>query len=137
MRLTARTWIALASICALPAVALAAGTSARVLVPSCAGAQYKPHKLTLSCDGSNYLGQLTWSTWTRKRSMGTGIDHVNDCQPDCASGHFTGYPVTVTLSRPGTCPHLRLKAFRHILLTYGAQHPGSGRTDSGPLACPL
>jgi hypothetical protein len=127
----------LLALVAAPTVALAAGGSSRVLAPGCATTQYKPKKLILGCDGSNYLKSLTWTSWTRKRATGSGIDEVDDCMPDCASGHFHAYPASVTLSRPGRCPHLKHRVFRHIDLTYGTEHPPGRPTDSGPLACPV
>ena len=120
-----------------PAVALAGAGGTRVLVPGCAKAQYKPRKLILGCDGSNYLKALTWTSWTAKRATGSGINEVDDCTPDCASGHFHAYQASVTLSRPRRCAHLRHMVFRHIALTYGTDHPPGRPTDSGPLACPV
>ena len=132
----ARVALTLLALVATP-VALAAGGSHRVLVPGCAKAQYKPKKLILGCDGSNYLKALTWTSWSSKGAAGRGVDEVNDCRPDCASGHFHPYPVSVALSRPARCAHFRPMLFRHMVLTYGTEHPPGRPTDSGPLACPV
>lgn len=138
MGLTRLTRLAvLLTLLALPVVALAASGSGRVLVPNCNKAQYKPKELTLACgDGSNFIRSLKWSSWTRTRASGTGVDEVNDCTPDCAAGRFKGYPVSVTLSKPKSCRNVKQKVFGHILETYGGSHPGRGRAQGGPLPCP-
>src|SRR5437588_2713424 len=133
---TVRISLTLVALTAVPAVALAAGGSGRVLVPGCVRAHYKPRRLILGCDGSNYLKALTWSSWTTRRASGRGIDEINDCMPDCASGHFHAYPVAVKVSRPGRCARITHKVFRHFEFVYGSQHPRGGRIQSGPLPCP-
>jgi hypothetical protein len=45
-------------------------------------------------------GRLTWSAWTNIEAKGSGAIWLNDCLPDCASGAFTAYPVTVHASEP-------------------------------------
>jgi hypothetical protein len=124
-------------LAAASAAAIAATTSGRVLVPGCLKAHFKPTQLMLGCDGSNYLKGLKWTKWTHKHATATAIDEVDDCQPDCATGHFHAYPVAVAVSRPRTCPKLTHKVFRHIVLTYANQHPPGGRIQSGPLFCPI
>jgi hypothetical protein len=34
--------------------------------------------------------------------MGTAIHNINDCQPDCAGGTYSSFPVQVALSDPAT-----------------------------------
>lgn len=121
---------------ALPAAALAA-TGGRVLVGNCNAAQYKPKQIELACgDGSNYLAKLKWKSWAATKATGGGIDEINDCTPDCVSGHFHAYPVSVTLSKPISCNGRSHKLFGRIALVYGSKHPGTKRTAGGPLFCP-
>jgi hypothetical protein len=40
-----------------------------------------------------------WAHWTRTSAATRGTLWVDNCQPDCASGHFRTYPARVTLSR--------------------------------------
>ena len=61
---------------------------------------YKPRRLNPSVDGSLYLRGMQWTVWDDRRAAGDGIAHVNDCNPDCADGHYTTYRVTVRLARP-------------------------------------
>jgi serine/threonine protein kinase len=64
-------------------------------------AQYmevQPKQITDSGDGSGYVKDLVWSDWGSAQATATGTQEVNDCNPNCAQGSFTGYPATVTLA---------------------------------------
>jgi serine/threonine protein kinase len=58
----------------------------------------RPRQIVLSADGSGAVAGLSWASWGGQQATGTGTLQVDDCQPNCASGKFTGYPATVTLS---------------------------------------
>jgi len=53
-------------------------------------------------DGTGELKNMHWSKWTVAGAIGTGLDEVNNCNPDCAQGHFTGFTVQVVFSKPLT-----------------------------------
>jgi hypothetical protein len=56
----------------------------------------------MSADGNGYITGLShWASWGESYSTARGLNHVNDCEPNCADGHVSKIPVTVTLSRPG------------------------------------
>jgi Caspase domain len=78
-----------------PPVAVCPGTEV-----SCEAAdlQMKPKLIDLSVDGSGQLLNITWAYWGGEPATGTGILEINDCNPSCGGGTFTGYPATVTLS---------------------------------------
>jgi hypothetical protein len=120
-------------------IALAASGSRQVWVPACTKAAYKPTRLLLACgDGTNYLTGMAWSRWTARSATGSGTDEINDCKPDCASGHFHGYPTTVTLSKPKRCKRVkRHRVFGRIVLQYPNAHPGRSRSLSAQLPCPF
>ena len=61
---------------------------------------YKPRRLNPSVDGSLYVQGMQWTVWDDRQAVGDGIAHVNDCNPDCADGHYTEYRVTVRLAQP-------------------------------------
>ena len=61
---------------------------------------YKPRRLNPSVDGSLYVRGMEWTVWDDRHAVGDGIAHVNDCNPDCADGHYTKYRVTVRLAQP-------------------------------------
>ncbi len=56
---------------------------------------WRPTIITLGA--TEALDDLTWSTWNTSRAVAAGIMPANDCSPDCAEGHITNVPVTVTL----------------------------------------
>jgi hypothetical protein len=58
----------------------------------------EPTQIVTTGDGSGYVKNLTWSGWGNAQAVGTGVLEVDDCNPNCASGSFTGYPATITLS---------------------------------------
>ncbi len=58
------------------------------------------HGCALSGDGTAILEHMTWSTWTGTVAVGTGMENLEDCNPDCASGGQYLVPVVVTFSHP-------------------------------------
>ena len=68
-------------------------------VVTCSGEmRSEPAQVDVSADGSGFVAGLTWSGWGTPTARGTGTLNVNDCNPNCAQGTFTGYPATVTLT---------------------------------------
>jgi hypothetical protein len=70
-----------------------------IVVLDCQGhARVRPARYTLACaDGNDYLNGLAWTSWGPQLASATGTEHVNDCIPYCAAGHFHSYPVNVVL----------------------------------------
>lgn len=85
---------------AASARAISAGFYAKhIVVLDCQGhAHVRPAGYTLACaDGNDYLNGLAWTSWGPQLASATGTEHVNDCIPYCAAGHFHSYPVNVVL----------------------------------------
>lgn len=59
-----------------------------------------PSGCPLSGDSTVYLDNMSWSTWTGTEAVGSGIEDLNDCIPNCATGSRHLVPVVVTFSRP-------------------------------------
>ncbi|HEY1620998.1 MAG TPA: hypothetical protein VGG25_25460 [Streptosporangiaceae bacterium] len=55
----------------------------------------EPAQIGLSADGSGYLTSLVWSGWGTATATAAGTLQVNNCQPNCAQGSFSGYPAMV------------------------------------------
>ncbi|MFF8913209.1 hypothetical protein ACF08M_07760 [Streptomyces sp. NPDC015032] len=112
---------------AVPTSASAASSSpARTVAVDCfSDPQVRPGDFLLACgDGNNRLIGLRWTQWGPASAVGSGLDAVNDCRPDCASGTFHSYPVKVRLDRPQSWEnHPELQRFTRLQLTY---------TDSTP-----
>jgi hypothetical protein len=69
--------------------------------PQLGGSGFEPTSIFIGCATSaDNLVNIVWSTWTATNSTGTATHNINDCQPDCAGGTFSGFPVEVTLSDP-------------------------------------
>lgn len=81
-----------------------AGTLHYVAPEQMAGAPASPagdvYSATATFYESAYVKNLTWSGWGTATATGTGTLELDDCNPSCAQGTFTGYPATVTLSSP-------------------------------------
>ncbi len=60
----------------------------------------QPATIYFSADAGNVATGLTWHTWTATEAVGTGSRQELSCEPDCAQGAATTYPVTLTLSDP-------------------------------------
>ncbi|HTT50890.1 MAG TPA: hypothetical protein VMH35_05800 [Streptosporangiaceae bacterium] len=70
-----------------------------------------------------FLRTPHWSRWSGSSAATTGTLWVDNCQPNCASGHFRTYPAQVTLSR--VAYHKGAAFFSRMRLRY--EH--SGRRD--------
>jgi hypothetical protein len=81
------------------APAAAKTTSASVL--SCLRhTEVKPADYVVTCANANTSWKhVTWSTWGSATATGRGDVYQNNCQPDCASGHFHTYAAKVVLSK--------------------------------------
>ncbi|WP_051839189.1 hypothetical protein [Streptomyces sp. NRRL F-5126] len=107
--------------------------------------EIRPKSILLACsDSTAGLQNLTWSHWGHNTLTGspddgptpsatataTGQFFLNDCDPDCATGHAHTYPVKVTLSVVNSSP---LKSgdtyFGRASLTWqGAKPPAGTKT---------
>jgi hypothetical protein len=62
----------------------------------------RPRTFFVGCATSaDMLSSITWTSWTATEASGTGTHSVDNCVPNCASGSYTKFPVTVQLSAPG------------------------------------
>lgn len=138
MTLRIATALAVAGVLAIP-VATDAAPSQAWVNSDCLHEHYKPKQILIACaDGTEILKGLRWSRWTGQQATGTGRDYVVSCNPDCAAGHRTSaYPVTVTLSKPASCKGQAHPTFSRAVLRFGKAHPGSKRTETDSLGCPV
>jgi hypothetical protein len=63
--------------------------------PACSG-----FGCALSGDSTVFLSKMKWTTWSETEAVGTGIDKIDGCNPDCAAGPIYSVPTVVTLSNP-------------------------------------
>jgi hypothetical protein len=74
----------------------------------------RPANIVYTGDDSGFFGgpgrsgprtnasPLDWTQWGESSASGTGADWLDNCEPDCAGGKFTAYPVKLKLTRPAT-----------------------------------
>jgi hypothetical protein len=103
---------------------------ARAVVDNCRHKpEVHPSKFVLTCaDADDYLAGLRWVGWRsagwRAVAAGSGFEHINSCQPNCASGRFRRYRVLVTLWRPRPqSRHHGLLHFTRITVVYDGRRP--------------
>jgi hypothetical protein len=66
------------------------------------GSGIRPTMIFFGCATSNdYLGPIGWNSWTSTTATGTATHNINSCQPNCAAGTYTKFPVEVELTNPG------------------------------------
>jgi len=65
------------------------------------GLKIRPRTLTMAADGNDTITGLRWTGWGTSTAHATGVNHVNDCTPNCASGHITKVHVSVRLFSRG------------------------------------
>ncbi len=98
----------------------------KVVVFNCRGrAKVRPRTFVITCaDRNDYLTKLRWDSWGPASAVGQGVEWLNNCKPDCASGTFHHHSVPVLFWRIRPVRHhahevyfTRLKAGRvnHIL----------------------
>jgi hypothetical protein len=63
--------------------------------PACTG-----YGCSLSGDGTAILYQITWTTWSATKAVGTGTYKLDACDPSCAAGPVDPVPAVVTFSQP-------------------------------------
>jgi len=137
--------LAVGSLCiVLGVVGAATASGSNRVVGDCKHSQIRPAQIIIYCaDANGLLKNMRWSSFGGATARGTGSYSFNDCNPNCAAGHFHTYPVTVTLSRAGRCPDGHTD-YRLALATYSS----ATRRPSGPagkagqpgklsLPCPL
>ena len=135
------TRMSVAVLAALVLAVTAAGTAAALTThPSWTPPSWAGHRLPVAYNGLDgwkhgrtrlaviYVGGTTaflrvrhWSHWTRTSASTRGTLWVDNCKPDCASGHFRTYPAQVTLSRVADRKGVRF--FSRMRLRY--QHGGT------------
>jgi hypothetical protein len=78
-----------------------------IALPDCLGRPVvKPMSVTLTCaDGGFTVENLKWTGWGESFAAATGTGRINDCEPDCADGHFNNYPMLLAVAGRQTCPN--------------------------------
>jgi len=93
---------ATSSAAPVPTVALTKVLVCSTPVEGCSGnygtMNSRPARIQTSGDGTGYVNVISWTNWGRPTATAKGTLEENSCSPSCATGKYTGYPATVTLS---------------------------------------
>jgi hypothetical protein len=133
-------------------LAIAAGASAAVAAtpklpafsgpPSKTNPTVKPGEIVYSGDGSQFfagkrtgprkIGKLHWTVWKGTEALGTGYQWINDCNPSCANGTFSSYPVTLKATKPKQ--ESKYYIFTRLKVTYTGKKFGHRKTFTWTLS---
>jgi hypothetical protein len=67
--------------------------------------QVRPGTFDVFCDGSGYFANLKWSSWNSTMATATGVEYINNCEPNCAAGKFSHQDVDVIFWRSEPVAH--------------------------------
>jgi hypothetical protein len=119
------------------AVAASAAVAATPTFPSFDGPPskgnpiVKPTQIVYSGDGSQFFagpkgpkkaGNLHWSVWSSTEGLATGYQWIDNCNPSCANGKFTLYPVKLKVSEPKK--ESKYYIFTRLKVTYTGKKRG-------------
>jgi hypothetical protein len=98
---------------------------------------FEPSGYTINCADGNYiLSNIQWTTWTKDQASGNATAAINDCNPDCASGTTSNYPVYIEFDGEATDPvDQTLQTYMYITLSYTTDQrpPGVGPSQNFPV----
>jgi hypothetical protein len=103
------------SLALTPAVAVAQSSAPITALPDCQGAPHaRPANVIFACgDGGVYASNLRWTNWGEQFATGVGTLSKNDCEPNCAQGHFHTSPVAVVVADGISRSGVRSLGFRN------------------------
>jgi len=98
--------------------------STTIAFPNCVGKpEVRPKDVTVACGDANFrVENIRWTGWGESFAAGMGTATVNDCEPNCAAGHFHNYPVVVIVNGKQTCPN-RQPAYAKITYAFIGRSP--------------
>jgi hypothetical protein len=75
-------------------------------LPDCLGKpKVRPAQIIFACGDGNFSVQhLKWTGWGESFAAALGDAQLNDCTPNCASGHFHTYRMMLVVTGRQTCP---------------------------------
>lgn len=94
------------------------------------GLQVEPKLIIYTGDGTGLLAganvgkghsSIDWTKWTSTIAVGTGFNQLNDCEPSCAGGTYTGYAVKIEMWRPETLAGTLV--FTRMTILYAKRRP--------------
>lgn len=96
-------------------------------------AVYRPRTFDVSCVSFLSLDQIDYQRWNSRVARGVAVEEQETCKPNCASGGDVATRVSLTFSRPRTCPRAGVRAFTR--LTFRPTRAGSS-ASAYSMPCP-
>jgi hypothetical protein len=85
----------------------------------------RPSVFYIFCDSSGYYSHLKWTTWSTTMATATGVEYIDNCEPNCAAGKFSHQNVDLVLWKSvPVARHAGHYGFTKLTTLY----PGSGKT---------
>ena len=81
----------------------ASSTTAPAALPVLVAGSYdgiKPKEIDFSADAGNIVTDITWSSWTATRAIGSGTSDIDTCIPSCAAAPTDLVTTMLVLSQP-------------------------------------
>lgn len=120
-----RTVAVVAAACGLLAVAAPASAKGgkAVRVWQCTRGVVRPSKVFLGCaSGAGGVDRIKYKSYGGKTAAASGRFDANNCMPDCASGHVSHYPVSLTFFQVVKC-HDHHRYYSRLRYTFGGKPP--------------
>lgn len=117
----------------VPSAPLAAAPTVNAqYLPNCLGVPVRqPKEIIFACgDGGIRASDIRWRGWGGYYAYGSGRMVINDCDPNCASGHYRPYEASFIAFGKQTCPNGEI-AYRGIKLSYSRIYTVSPYTVAG------
>lgn len=101
----------------------------------------KPGEIVYSGDGSHLfggakgnrkIGKIHWTTWNGTEGLANANNWINNCEPSCANGKFTLYPVTLKATAPKK--EGKYYIFTRLKVTYTHKKPDGKRSFTWPIS---
>jgi hypothetical protein len=128
LRLVIRAIKVVALVAFLSVLALTApparSQATTIALPNCLGKpEIKPLTIVFTCaDGGFLVERLKWTGWGNTFAAAVGTASVNDCNPNCAGGHYHHYPMVVIANGRQTCLN-RQSAYLRVTYAFVGRSP--------------
>jgi hypothetical protein len=104
---------------------------------NCTGMKIEPRRILFACgDGNFFVTKLNWGSWHKRRAVGWGKFHQNDCDPFCAEGEFHTRKGRLVLRGRMYCADKDKYSYARAKIRYRKRLLGKKR-ESFKLFCPL
>ena len=87
--------------------------------------RYRPKRFWLSGDATLLATKVHWRSYNGSVASARAVGQANDCNPDCADGHFVSHRMALRLSQPKrTCGRY---FYSRVRITWAGNPPFGGR----------